>query len=595
MAYTDVAFPAKFTNEGMKAIFPHDLSLKTTPMIYNDDLATPFFENQADFIATLQTIKFKLGKAEAQSFAMGAKNSGEIYNAIMAAAANNKLTISYNEIMAIAVFAATTKQAYAIWFHQLDQTLLPQPQSSFEVQISRDKKYVLQANYVEKDKQMGEYRGSTKIRGELTTLVKVKGAGAVTATSVSTYTVEPRLESFEVETTVWMNRLLPSAFTYLRRLSATDDFNEKDLFLLTPFLSDPKFRESFGLKLKSAKDATASRELVADFVKLCFEGTKRELDIILKSLELPRTALEAASVTSTSMSRTASTSHLPVEISQSLSTASTSSAVPRREGERQLSSAVPLQISHGGPSAPSPSATSLLQPSTNTYPFDQPQTAEQLRTQQQAQEQQLQFQQQHRAMRPPQPPLLSPAQKYAREFEMLVNLESKVSYETTLDKHIKSIVEAIKNLTANEVTENQAMLTEVMASSRKAVLDPHDQPNLNNLNALIKPLQRKNLARLAAAVSLLVIGVGLAVVATAVAVASFGGTHLLSAWGIAVAHNTLTKALALAGSVVGSGLTVGGLALFSSHPLKKILSSADAIALQASKEQQLHPRPARSV
>jgi hypothetical protein len=595
MAYTTVLFAPKFFKEGMRAFFPDIGDLKVVPMTYTEEMGARFFQKPGDLLRAISNLKFKIGKADPQNFTGATTN--DVYNAIVATAKNNNLTLTVNEVMTIAVFAAITRQTYAYWFHALKQTIAPHAQNLFQIEISRNKNSQITANYVEKDKQVGEYTGSTSIRGELETLAKIKGSGILKATAENAYTVEPSLETFQIETTVWAKRLLLHAFAYLRDL--TEDFNAYDLFLLTPFLTDPKFRSTFAIRLNEQKNLVASKELVADFVKLCFEGNIKTTEDTLKALGLPRTALEGPS-SATTISRSTSLNHLP---DISLSRASTSANAHGREGEGSQTTIYPQPFSNGnsngGPSAPSPSASSLVQSGVNTYPFNQPLTPEQQRTQQQQALNQQHFQQMHQSHQPPprtqvQTPALTTAQRYAHEKQAMEGLENKLGYGTSQYTQIKAINAALNDLNSHQVAAHQAMLIDVMAASRRAVADPYDQTNLNNLNTLIKPLHHKNLVRLAGAVSLLVIGVLLAVVSTAAAVASFGGTHLLSAWGIAVAHTTLTKALTLAGSVVGTSLFVGGLVLFSRNPINKIHGAADAIAIEASKEQLVHPRPARA-
>jgi hypothetical protein len=75
----------------------------------------------------------------------------------------------------------------------------------------------------------------------------------------------------------------------------------------------------------------------------------------------------------------------------------------------------------------------------------------------------------------------------------------------------------------------------------------------------------------------MLLGAALVVVATAVAVASFGATSLLTSWGLIIGSSILVKALSIAVGVGGACTLTGGFLLANDRPLAGLAAHSSSL------------------
>jgi hypothetical protein len=138
----------------------------------------------------------------------------------------------------------------------------------------------------------------------------------------------------------------------------------------------------------------------------------------------------------------------------------------------------------------------------------------------------------------------------------------------------QAVIAAIKALSPKEKAKNSILLTDILQRTAGAITDPADTKNLQQYRALMLPVRNKNWCQLASGMGLVLLGVAVAAISIAVALASFGATSVFSSWGIALGTSVMTQAISITGAALGLSAIPGGAIVAHHRPLKKVITAA---------------------
>jgi hypothetical protein len=118
--------------------------------------------------------------------------------------------------------------------------------------------------------------------------------------------------------------------------------------------------------------------------------------------------------------------------------------------------------------------------------------------------------------------------------------------------------------------EENATLAEVVKRTTQSIRKPHDVSNINHYGIMMEKMRKVSWGKKIAAAMMVVLGLTVITVSVLTAVASFGGSSVLSAVGIAVATNIIAQSLSILCGTAGVALATGGTILGRYHPFKKL-------------------------
>jgi hypothetical protein len=142
--------------------------------------------------------------------------------------------------------------------------------------------------------------------------------------------------------------------------------------------------------------------------------------------------------------------------------------------------------------------------------------------------------------------------------ERLNHLILDPDYDKNLRDYADTVITAVKNLSDKDCSRNLVLLTEVLERTALAIIAPQDSDNLKHFQALIKPVRNKNWGKLAAGITMMLIGAAFITVAILFSASTFGVPAMLGAGGV------------IAG---GAALISSGIAIAVDTPLKQITVS----------------------
>jgi hypothetical protein len=177
----------------------------------------------------------------------------------------------------------------------------------------------------------------------------------------------------------------------------------------------------------------------------------------------------------------------------------------------------------------------------------------------------------------PAPFALTPEEDFTNTYAEFTQYVKFETYEASQAHYMQQLADAITNLTPKEREKNYSLLANVMRKTKRVVETPSDTDNLCECAALIEPLKKSNMHRVAFAVTAIVLGAIIIAASLAVTLASFGVTSVPAVFGISVGTGLLTKGIAIASSVVGLAVCAAGFRLFSHRPYKPVTDNVDHI------------------
>ena len=581
MPYTEVPFTAKYSEVFFNSLVDVEQSkgaersydqrfLNTFLCNISDDTIINFSEEKR--INLMSQIKFQFAHEEHQ--AVGIHKAGdpaviitttaEYYDAVIAAALKQKVVLTHGDVIAIFAFTFFQQKTFMRWLAGLSNPVRLNPHSTLEVSVKKIGDN-LKVAYDEREKHVGDFtETSGLIAKKAETVFKAKVQGTLKLFN-NTYTYTPETnptdkkanKSISIATLLW-KKLQYAATAYLNqaRLDNLDDF-----FTLTPFLTIPEFRKSYNEKL--AQKTVDCQDWAYHFISACFGSNPAELKKILADVPSARENINHSQPLPSAHADTNG-----IVIGESSTTGIASFTAPQQPSPSHSLNTVrsdsPLSLSVASTQPGRRSERRLphdRKPLSSVQPIN---SADAMLS-----------------TFPPPPPPMSLAQQYELKRQRLEISCTKKTYESQQLASLITLKNELDKLNENEKAKHLVMLNNILDCTDMAVNDPGNETNLNECKLLIGPLRRESLTHLALALGLVVLGALITTACVAIAVASFGGTTLLSSWGITVATTALTKGLSIAGSVLGLGMMGGGLYWSTHQPFKKIIAAADTISNKA--------------
>jgi hypothetical protein len=179
---------------------------------------------------------------------------------------------------------------------------------------------------------------------------------------------------------------------------------------------------------------------------------------------------------------------------------------------------------------------------------------------------------------------------YKNAQDELISVVSNTSYPEAQRDNGGQILAAIANLSDAEKKKNLLLLTKVMNGAANVIKSPTEE-NINAYQALMVPVINNKWRKLAIGMAAIVLSAAIITISTAIAVASFGATSLLSAWGIYVGTSLLVKAISITAGAVGLGMIAGGMILANDRSLKKVTAATSMFWQPAKVEGPAKPNP----
>ena len=168
---------------------------------------------------------------------------------------------------------------------------------------------------------------------------------------------------------------------------------------------------------------------------------------------------------------------------------------------------------------------------------------------------------------------LDPLTKFEVANKNLISLIEDSKIDEELRDQASDLHTAIMSLSERQRKKNLPLLTKVMEGASNVITLPSEE-SIAQYRALMAPIINNKWRKIAIAMAAVIIGAAVIAVSTALAVASFGATSVLSAIGIYIGASVLIKASTIASGAIGLVLLAGGLALAHDRALKNVTSAS---------------------
>ncbi len=162
-------------------------------------------------------------------------------------------------------------------------------------------------------------------------------------------------------------------------------------------------------------------------------------------------------------------------------------------------------------------------------------------------------------------------QLYSAELRMLIADERYDLFTRSAAANVLTHVIELPDYLKND---KGAELAEIVQRTTLSIRDPLNDENASRYGELMKKMKKPTWGKKIAAAMLLVTGLTIITASVMMAIATFGGSSVLSAIGISMATTVIAKALTITTGVAGVALATSGAWYGNRHPFKKLFKAS---------------------